>query len=133
MLRFKQLFRKARRRKKLYTRTKSLRGSPQRKGICLKVYTTKPKKPNSAIRKVAKVYLTGPKKNVIAAIPGVGHTLSNFSHVMVRGGRVRDLPGVHYKLVRGLLDFIGKENVERGRKRSKYGLPRRKLEDINVF
>ena len=127
MLRFRQLIRKPRVRKVLFSRTKSLQGSPQRKGVCLKVYTTKPKKPNSAIRKVAKVNLLGTKKSVIAAVPGLGHSLANFAHVMVRGGRVRDLPGVHYKLERGKLDFVFTETVERGTKRSKYGLARRRF------
>src|SRR5436309_2393495 len=93
--------------KKYYSRTKHLRGCPQKKGICVKVYITKPKKPNSAQRKVAKVALgrTFKAKKILVAIPGQGHTLQKFSVVMVRGGRVRDIPGVRYKLMRGKYDF----------------------------
>lgn len=95
-------------------------GHPQVEGVCLKVYTVKPKKPNSAIRKVAKVRLSI-RKNIIAYIPGQGHSLQEHSTVLVRGGRVKDLPGVHYHLVRGKRDFQGDEIFARMNRRSKYG------------
>ena len=101
-----------------------LRGRPQLKGVCLKVYTTKPKKPNSAIRKIAKVRLLSIKKNVIAYIPGHGHNLQEHSTVMIRGGRVKDLPGVQYHIIRGKYDFTGSERIERGKRRSKFGRKR---------
>lgn len=94
------------------------KGSPFRRGVCLKVYTTTPKKPNSAIRKVARVRLTNGQE-VTAYIPGIGHNLQEHSIVLVRGGRVKDLPGVRYHIVRGKLDAGGVENRKRGR--SKYG------------
>lgn len=93
---------------------------PQKRGVCLRVYTKAPKKPNSAVRKVTKVRLSNGKE-VIAYIPGEGHTLQEHSVVLVRGGRVPDLPGVRYKLVRGALDFQGV--VGRKTSRSKYGAP----------
>lgn len=96
-------------------------GSPFKRGTCLKVYTTTPKKPNSALRKVAKVRLTNGME-VLAYIPGVGHNLQEHSVVMIRGGRVKDLPGVRYHIVRGKLDAAGVENRRRGR--SKYGAKR---------
>ncbi|MFP3037727.1 MAG: 30S ribosomal protein S12 [Candidatus Hodgkinia cicadicola] len=99
-------------------RTKALMGSPFKRGLCTKVYTTTPKKPNSALRKVAKVKLCNGSE-VIAYIPGEGHNLQEHSAVVVRGGRVKDLPGVRYHLVRGLLDFKGVPT--RKRARSKYG------------
>lgn len=107
-------------RKKKYSKTKApaLKNNPQKKGVCLKVYTRTPKKPNSAIRKIAKVRLTN-KINVIAYIPGEGHNLQEHSVVLVRGGRVKDLPGVRYHLIRGKYDFQGL--VNRRKKRSKYG------------
>jgi len=112
--------------KKRYAMCPALHNSPQRKGICVRVYTTKPKKPNSAIRKVAKVALTT-KKRVIVYIPGQGHNLQQHSVVLVRGGRVKDLPGVHYHLIRGKYDFIYKENFDRNNKRSKYNTPKIKI------
>lgn len=118
-----QLLRKCRKPKKKYCRTLNLEGSPQRKGVCTKVYITKPKKPNSAERKIAKVELsTG--KYVRATIPGQGHTLQEHSVVLVRAGRVRDVPGIHYRLVRGKYDFHFKETFERRQRRSKFGIPR---------
>ncbi len=93
-------------------------GSPFMRGVCLKVYTTTPKKPNSALRKVAKVKLTNGME-VIAYIPGIGHNLQEHSVVMIRGGRVKDLPGVRYHIVRGKLDTLGVDGRKRGR--SKYG------------
>ena len=95
------------------------RNSPFMRGVCLKVYTTTPRKPNSALRKVAKVRLTNGME-VIAYIPGIGHNLQEHSVVMVRGGRVKDLPGVRYHIVRGKLDTLGAEGRKRGR--SKYGM-----------
>jgi len=100
---------------------KGLKGAPFRKGVCLKVFTTKPKKPNSAIRKVARVKLSTGRK-ITAAIPGIGHKLQEHAVVLVRGGRANDLPGVRYKLVRGLYDFNMLEDVRRTHKRSKYGV-----------
>jgi small subunit ribosomal protein S12 len=107
-----------------------LKESPQRKGTCVKVRTTSPKKPNSAVRKIAKVLLKN-GRSVLAAIPGQGHTLQKYSVVILRGGRVRDLPGVHYKLVRGKHDFSIKESFVRRKKRSKYALPI--MERIKVY
>jgi len=104
--------------------------NPFKRGVCTKVYTTTPKKPNSAVRKIAKVKLSN-KMEVIAYIPGMGHNLQEHSVVMLRGGRVKDLPGVKYTIVRGVLDTAGvgksaKFNVERRRSRSKYGVKRPK-------
>jgi small subunit ribosomal protein S12 len=98
-------------------------GAPFMRGVCLKVYTTTPKKPNSALRKVAKVKLTNGME-VLAYIPGVGHNLQEHSVVMIRGGRVKDLPGVRYHIVRGKLDTLGVDG--RKRSRSKYGTKRAK-------
>jgi len=107
-------------RNRLPNRTKSpaLMSCPQRRGVCTRVYTTTPKKPNSALRKVARVRLTN-KMEVTAYIPGVGHNLQEHSIVLIRGGRVKDLPGVRYHIVRGALDTIGVADRRRGR--SKYG------------
>jgi small subunit ribosomal protein S12 len=98
--------------------TPALSGSPQRRGVCVRVYTTTPKKPNSALRKVARVRLTSGYE-VTAYIPGVGHNLQEHSVVLVRGGRVKDLPGVRYHIVRGTLDALGVQDRKQGR--SKYG------------
>lgn len=97
-------------------------GAPFMRGVCLKVYTTTPKKPNSALRKVAKIKLTNGME-VIAYIPGIGHNLQEHSVVMIRGGRVKDLPGVRYHVVRGKLDTLGVDG--RKRSRSKYGAKRK--------
>jgi small subunit ribosomal protein S12 len=99
-------------------KTPALSGAPQKKGVCLRVYTKSPKKPNSAVRKIAKIKLTN-QNEIIAYIPGEGHNLQEHSVVLVRGGRVKDLPGVKYKIIRGVFDFQG----VKGRKqaRSKYG------------
>ena len=107
-------------RTQLSNRTKSpaLMSCPQRRGVCTRVYTTTPKKPNSALRKVARVRLTN-KMEVTAYIPGVGHNLQEHSIVLIRGGRVKDLPGVRYHIVRGALDTLGVADRRRGR--SKYG------------
>jgi small subunit ribosomal protein S12 len=116
--------------KKHYNRTKHLRSCPQKKGVCVRVYITKPKKPNSALRKVAKVALgrNFKAKKILVAIPGQGHTLQKFSVVMVRGGRVRDIPGVRYKLMRGKYDFTMGETFTRVQRRSFYGIPKPKGE-----
>jgi small subunit ribosomal protein S12 len=113
-----QLVRKGRKRRLAKVKTPALRGSPQRRGVCTRVYTTTPKKPNSALRKVCRVRLTGGTE-VTAYIPGVGHNLQEHSMVLVRGGRVKDLPGVRYKIVRGTLDTQGVR--DRKQARSRYG------------
>ena len=115
---FNQLIRKGR--KKVHRKSKSpvLDSCPQRRGVCLQVKTMTPKKPNSALRKIARVRLTNGKE-VTVYIPGIGHNLQEHSIVLVRGGRVRDLPGVRYHIVRGTLDSSGVDNRKQGR--SKYG------------
>ena len=113
-----QLVRKGRRDKIAKVKTAALKGSPQRRGVCTRVYTTTPKKPNSALRKVARVKLTS-QVEVTAYIPGEGHNLQEHSMVLVRGGRVKDLPGVRYKVIRGALDTSGVR--ERNQARSRYG------------
>ena len=118
-----QLVRKGRQDKTAVTKTAALKGSPQRRGVCTRVYTTTPKKPNSALRKVAKVRLTNGYE-VIGYIPGEGHNLQEHSVVMIRGGRVKDLPGVRYHIIRGVLDTQGVKN--RKQRRSKYGAKRPK-------
>jgi small subunit ribosomal protein S12 len=101
----------------------ALKGSPQKRGVCTRVYTTTPKKPNSALRKVARVRLTN-QIEVTAYIPGIGHNLQEHSVVLIRGGRVKDLPGVRYHIIRGALDASGVQNRNQGR--SKYGTKRPK-------
>jgi len=113
-----QLVRKGRQKIKKKTNTPALKGSPQKRGVCTRVYTSTPKKPNSALRKVARVRLTTGIE-VTAYIPGIGHNLQEHSVVLVRGGRVKDLPGVRYHIVRGTLDTLGVEDRRQGR--SKYG------------
>jgi small subunit ribosomal protein S12 len=112
-------------RKSVASKTKSpaLKGCPQRRGVCTRVYTTTPKKPNSALRKVARVRLTS-QFEVTAYIPGIGHNLQEHSVVMIRGGRVKDLPGVRYHIIRGALDTAGVKDRKQGR--SKYGAKRPK-------
>jgi small subunit ribosomal protein S12 len=105
------------------TRSRALERCPHKKGVCYKVTTMKPKKPNSAIRKIAKVRLST-KRKVICYIPGRGHELREYSQVLVRGGHVPDLPGIQYHLVKGKYDFSWKEAVPRKNRRSKYGIPR---------
>lgn len=117
----KKLFAGVRKPKIKRDRKKSLQNCPQKFGVCTKVYTTTPKKPNSGIRKVAKVRLSN-VKSIIANIPGIGHNLQEHSCVLVRGGRVRDIPGVQYRVVRGLLDC--KPVSSRKTKRSKYSVKR---------
>ena len=118
-----QLVRKGRRKIKQKSSTPALKGCPQRRGVCTRVYTTTPKKPNSALRKVARVRLTSGVE-VTSYIPGEGHNLQEHSIVLIRGGRVKDLPGVRYHIVRGSLDTLGVE--KRRQRRSKYGTKRPK-------
>ena len=113
-----QLVRGGRTSARANTKSPALRGSPQRRGVCTRVYTTTPKKPNSALRKVARVRLTSGIE-VTAYIPGIGHNLQEHSIVLVRGGRVKDLPGVRYKVIRAALDTAGVS--DRKKARSKYG------------
>nr|UCS41291.1 ribosomal protein S12 [Astragalus wootonii var. wootonii] len=114
----KQLIRKTRKPIRNVTKSPALRGCPQRRGTCTRVYTITPKKPNSALRKVARVRLTSGFE-ITAYIPGIGHKLQEHSVVLVRGGRVKDLPGVRYHIVRGTLDAVGVKDRKQGR--SKYG------------
>jgi small subunit ribosomal protein S12 len=118
-----QLVRKGRERKVVKTSAPALKGCPQKRGVCTRVYTTTPKKPNSALRKVARVRLTNGME-VTSYIPGEGHNLQEHSVVLLRGGRVKDLPGVRYHIIRGALDTVGVQNRRRGR--SKYGAKRPK-------
>ncbi len=118
-----QLVRMGRKRVNKKTNTPALKGAPQKRGVCTRVYTSTPKKPNSALRKVARVRLTTGIE-VTAYIPGIGHNLQEHSVVLVRGGRVKDLPGVRYHIVRGTLDTLGVDGRKQGR--SKYGTKRPK-------
>lgn len=118
-----QLIRKERNEQKTKTASPALKACPQRRGVCTRVYTTTPKKPNSALRKVARVRLTSGFE-VTSYIPGIGHNLQEHSVVLIRGGRVKDLPGVRYHIVRGNLDTQGVNN--RKQARSKYGVKRPK-------
>ena len=118
-----QLIRKPRTQKRSIKKVPALQQSPQKRGVCTRVYTTTPKKPNSALRKVARVRLTNGIE-VTTYIPGVGHNLQEHSIVMIRGGRVKDLPGVRYHVIRGTLDAVGVANRKQGR--SKYGAKRPK-------
>ena len=118
-----QLVRKGRVRQKAKTKSPALQSCPQRRGVCVRVYTQTPKKPNSALRKVARVRLTNGIE-VTTYIPGVGHNLQEHSIVLIRGGRVKDLPGVRYHVVRGTLDAVGVDG--RRQSRSKYGAKRPK-------
>jgi small subunit ribosomal protein S12 len=120
---FNQLVRKGRKATRYKTASPALQACPQRRGVCTRVYTTTPKKPNSALRKVARVRLTNGIE-VTTYIPGVGHNLQEHSIVLIRGGRVKDLPGVRYHVVRGTLDAAGVANRKQGR--SKYGAKRPK-------
>ena len=124
-----QLIRIGRAKQKRKSKVRDLEASPQKRGVCLIVKTQTPKKPNSALRKVARVRLTNGKE-VTAYIPGIDHNLQEHSIVLVRGGRVRDLPGVRYHIIRGALDSAGvegdKDGRPRNRSRSKYGVKRRK-------
>lgn len=118
-----QLVRKGRNRVLSKANTPALKGSPQKRGVCVRVYTSTPKKPNSALRKVARVRLTN-SIEVTAYIPGEGHNLQEHSIVLIRGGRVKDLPGVRYHIIRGTLDTAGVSDRKKGR--SKYGVKRPK-------
>lgn len=115
---FNQLVRKSRKPPRRTRKAPLLNGCPQKRGVCLQVRTTTPKKPNSALRKIARVRLSNGKEATVY-IPGIGHTLQEHSIVLVRGGRVRDLPGVRYQVVRGVMDALGVEN--RRQSRSRYG------------
>ena len=118
-----QLVRKERKKVIVKTKSPALTSCPQRRGVCTRVYTTTPKKPNSAMRKVARVRLTNGFE-VTTYIPGIGHNLQEHSVVLIRGGRVKDLPGVRYHIIRGTKDTLGVEDRKRGR--SKYGAKRPK-------
>ncbi len=118
-----QLVKNGRDKVKVKTKSPALRACPQKRGVCVRVYTTTPKKPNSALRKVARVRLMNAME-VTAYIPGVGHNLQEHSIVMIRGGRIKDLPGVRYHIIRGTLDSMGVADRRRGR--SKYGAKRPK-------
>lgn len=124
-----QLFRKPRKtnltgrqKRRRAFRYGSKKTAPHKKGICMRVYTTSPKKPNSAIRKIAKVFLPSNKLKTLVAIPGSGHNLAQHSSVFIRGGRCRDIPGIQYKLLRNKYDFAGREIFDRKNRRSKFGL-----------
>nr|YP_007475119.1 ribosomal protein S12 [Arundinaria gigantea]YP_007475163.1 ribosomal protein S12 [Arundinaria gigantea]AGC38142.1 ribosomal protein S12 [Arundinaria gigantea]AGC38186.1 ribosomal protein S12 [Arundinaria gigantea] len=119
----KQLIRNARQPIRNARKSPALKGCPQRRGTCARVYTINPKKPNSALRKVARVRLTSGFE-ITAYIPGIGHNLQEHSVVLVRGGRVKDLPGVRYRIIRGTLDAVAVKNRQRGR--SKYGVKKPK-------
>jgi small subunit ribosomal protein S12 len=116
-----QLIRKGREQLKYKSKSPALKSNPQKRGVCTRVYTTTPKKPNSALRKVARVRLTNGIE-VTSYIPGVGHNLQEHSVVLIRGGRVKDLPGVRYHIIRGTLDSVGVQG--RKQSRSKYGAKR---------
>lgn len=118
-----QLIRKGREKSRKKVKTPALQSCPQRRGVCVRVYTSTPKKPNSALRKVARVRLTNGIE-VTSYIPGVGHNLQEHSVVMIRGGRVKDLPGVRYHIIRGTMDTSGVDDRRQGR--SKYGAKRPK-------
>ena len=120
---FNQLVRKGRQTVKVKTKAPALAACPQKRGVCIRVYTQTPKKPNSALRKVARVRLTN-SIEVTTYIPGIGHNLQEHSIVLIRGGRVKDLPGVRYHVIRGTLDSVGVQN--RKTSRSKYGAKRPK-------
>ncbi|MFA6031239.1 MAG: 30S ribosomal protein S12 [Elusimicrobiota bacterium] len=124
-----QLIRIGRHPLKNRTKAPALRSCPQRRGVCTRVYTTTPKKPNSALRKVARVKLSSGLE-VTGYIPGVGHNLQEHSIVLVRGGRVKDLPGVRYHIIRGVLDTAGVEGRKQGR--SKYGAKRPKAAEAKA-
>ncbi|AGF78586.1 SSU ribosomal protein S12P [Desulfocapsa sulfexigens DSM 10523] len=118
-----QLIRQGRKKQVKKSLTPALKGAPQKRGVCVRVYTTTPKKPNSALRKVARVRLTNGIE-VTSYIPGIGHNLQEHSVVLIRGGRVKDLPGVRYHVIRGTLDTLGVSDRRKGR--SKYGAKRPK-------
>lgn len=115
-------YKKSRKKKQFKCKTPALKKNPQKRGVCIKVFTRTPKKPNSALRKVAKIKLSTTGTKVEAYIPGIGHPLRSYSIVLMRGGRVKDLPGVKYHLIRGILDFPGIK--DRKTSRSRYGTKR---------
>ena len=121
MVTINQLVRKGREKLRWKSKSPAMKGCPQKRGVCTRVYTTTPKKPNSALRKVARVRLTNGIE-VTSYIPGVGHNLQEHSVVLIRGGRVKDLPGVRYHIIRGTLDSVGVQG--RKQSRSKYGAKR---------
>jgi small subunit ribosomal protein S12 len=125
MATYNQLARGVRGKKKKYIMCKALQRCPHKKGVCVRVYNTKPKKPNSAQRKVAKVKLSN-GYHILAYIPGQGHTLQQHSAVFIRGGRVKDLPGVHYHIIRNKEDFRTAEKFIRSARRSKFGISKPK-------
>lgn len=130
MVTFNQLVRSCvRSQKRVKSKSPRLQRSPHKKAVCIKVYTTKPKKPNSAIRKIAKVRLTTGEKTLIY-LPGQGHSLQQHSVVLIRGGRVPDLPGILYHAVRGKYDFAYKESFDRRTNRSKYGIPKPEIKKL---
>ncbi len=122
MVTLNQLLNKIRKKKIKKSRVSALKNCPQKKGICLRVYTISPKKPNSAVRKIAKIKLSSTKQIVLANIPGQGHNLQEYSIVLIRGGRVRDMPGIRYRVIRGLYDFSKQEKFKRKNRRSKYSI-----------
>jgi small subunit ribosomal protein S12 len=119
---FRYLVNNPRKKKIQKCKTYLLNKNPQRKGICAKIYTTTPKKPNSGIKKVAKIALRKVKRMLIAYIPGIGHSLAKYNKVLIRGGKVPDIPGMKYTLIRGVYDFKGLLWTHRRTKRSKYGV-----------
>lgn len=121
-----QIFRNPRKKKKKLSLTSFMNKCPHKKGICVRVTTTKPKKPHSAIRKIAKILMPREKKHVLVSIPGQGHNLSVHSVVLIRGGRVRDIPGIQAKIIRNKYDLNSPEPFIRKRRRSKYSLPKLK-------
>lgn len=123
-----QLVRKGRKSKKSKTKSPALEKCPQKRGVCTRVFTTTPKKPNSAMRKVARIRLTN-NKEVTGYIPGIGHDLQEHSIVVIRGGRVKDLPGVRYHVIRGTLDCEGVQDRAQGR--SKYGAKQPKQKKVS--
>lgn len=124
-----QLLRNIRTRRIRRSRLLALAGAPQRRGVIYKLAIMTPRKPNSAKRKIAKIKLLFNNKRVFASVPGMGHNLHEYSVVIVRGGSAKDLPGVNYTMVRGLLDFSFRENFERAQSRSKYGIKRKELKN----
>lgn len=134
MVTLNQLIKKKRKKKIHKNPLKALKGCPHKRGICLRIFVTKPKKPNSAIRKVAKVKLsTG--RSIICGIPGRGHALNIFNVVLIRGGRLKDVPGVRFKIVRGPVKYDAGwlENFDRINRRSKYGSPKDKSKFSEFF
>jgi len=121
MITINQLLKKNRKKKIKKSRVNALKNCPQKKGTCLRVYTISPKKPNSAVRKIAKIKLST-KQIVLANIPGQGHNLQEYSIVLIRGGRVRDMPGIRFRIIRGIYDFNKQEKFKRKNRRSKYSI-----------